>query len=292
MTKSATFATSFLLKSKQETEKLTQLFSDISKYLSVISFPVFIFIFIFSDLIITTWMGPGFELSANILKILVAGQLFNMVLSAPGNSITPNTGHPEYQMREGLIYLGINLGLSYLLIKFYGLFGAAIGSVISTLIASFYIFVSSHKYYKSSKTKTFKNTFLKTFISAVVSGLISAVVYFVSQKYIYSFDGRFSGIVYLIILIFIFILIYTVLIFKFKLFNEKDKIFIAKFIIKLIPNSLLNKNSTTDSQFGKKHMVLDREYLLSNESENKINVRYRFQRLILKINNYSKKKLS
>lgn len=231
------------LKSREETEKLTELFSDISKYLSVISFPVFIFIFIFSDLIITTWMGPGFELSANILRILVAGQLFNMVLSAPGNSITPNTGHPEYQMREGLIYLGINLILSYLLIKYYGIVGAAIGNVISIFISSLYIFISSHKFFKGSKTSTFKNFILKTLAASAVSGVLAGTVYYFSNKYIYGSEGRISGLIYLAVLIFIFMIIYTALIFKFRLFNMKDKIIIAKFILKLIPDKYLYKSN-------------------------------------------------
>ena len=229
------------LKSKEEIEKLSELFSDISKYLSVISFPVFIFIFIFSDLIITTWMGPGFELSANILKILVAGQLFNMVLSAPGNSITPNTGHPEYQMREGLIYLGINLILSYMLIKYYGIVGAAIGNVISIFISSLYIFISSHKFFKGSKSGTVRNFFSKTLAASAVSGAIAGVIYHFSNIYIYRFEGRISGLIYLAFLISVFILFYTALIFKFRLFNIKDKIIIAKFIMKMIPAKFLNK---------------------------------------------------
>ncbi|HMQ68097.1 MAG TPA: glycosyltransferase [Ignavibacteria bacterium] len=230
------------LKSKEENEKLSELFSDISKYLSVISFPVFIFIFIFSDLIITTWMGPGFELSANILKILVAGQLFNMVLSAPGNSITPNTGHPEYQMREGLIYLGINLILSYLLIKYYGIVGAAIGNVISIFISSVYIFISSHKFFKGSKTGTVRNFFSKTLAASAVSGIIAGVIYYFSNIYIYRFEGRIPGLIYLAVLISVFVLIYTALIFKLRLFNMKDKIIIAKFIMKMIPAKFLNKS--------------------------------------------------
>ncbi|MEO6695475.1 MAG: oligosaccharide flippase family protein, partial [Ignavibacteria bacterium] len=101
------------LNAKDDQEKLNELFLDTTKYLVLVSFPVFIFIFVFSDLIITTWLGAGYELSSYILRILITGQLINMIISAPGNSIIPNMGIPKFQMREGLINLGINILISF-----------------------------------------------------------------------------------------------------------------------------------------------------------------------------------
>ncbi|MBK8382114.1 MAG: oligosaccharide flippase family protein [Ignavibacteria bacterium] len=71
------------LSSKNESEKLAELYQDTTKYLNLVTLPVFVFIIIFSDLIITTWLGPGYDLSSRILKILAFGQIINLTFSAP-----------------------------------------------------------------------------------------------------------------------------------------------------------------------------------------------------------------
>lgn len=233
------------LNAKGQTEKLRELYSDITKYLILVSFPVFTFIFVFADLIITTWVGPGFELSANILRILTIGNLINMTMSAPGNSIIPNIGLPKFQMREGLIYLGINLILSYLLIKYYGILGAAFGNVLSVIISSAYIFIISSKYFSKSKVKILSENFLKPLLASVLCGAVAAGSFFMSDKYIFEFSGRVSGILYLISLGFIFITMYAAAIFNINYINSKDKTLIAKIALKIIPKKYLTKNDNS-----------------------------------------------
>ncbi|MGH2575695.1 MAG: oligosaccharide flippase family protein, partial [Ignavibacteria bacterium] len=148
------------LKAKEETEKLKQLFIDSTKYLNTAAIPIFIYLFTFADILIFAWIGNGYELSAQILRILVVGFLINFMLSVPGNSIIPNTGKPKYQMIEGLIYLSINVILSYILIKNYNVIGAAIGSTISTLIASLYILRTSNDLFKTKAFQILRQTIL------------------------------------------------------------------------------------------------------------------------------------
>lgn len=230
------------LNAKGEKEKLAELFLDTTKYLILISAPVFVFTFIFSDLIITTWVGEGFELSSRVLRILVIGQLINMTFSAPGNSIIPNMGIPKYQMKEGLIYLGINLILSFLLIKHYGIIGAAIGSVLSTVIAASYLYYTSAKFFSKNKMELFSEKYLKPVLASILSGLIVAAVYYLSDKYIYKFSGKISGVIYLIILCVLFLLMYAVMILNVSYINSKDKVLIAKVLIKILPEKYFQKD--------------------------------------------------
>ncbi len=227
------------LKAKGDMEKLSELFLDTTKYLILVSAPVFVFIFIFSDLIITTWVGEGFELSSRVLKVLVAGQLINMTLSAPGNSIIPNMGIPKYQMKEGLIYLSINLILSYILIRYYGIIGAAVGSVLSTVIASSYIYYTSAKFFSKNRRQLLSEKYLKPVVVSFVSGILAAILYFFSDKYLFEFSGRSSGLIYLFTLGIFFIVLYSVMLFKIKYVNDKDRILISKIILKLLPGKMM-----------------------------------------------------
>lgn len=232
------------LNSRNETEKINTLFSDTTKYLVLVSIPVFVFVIVFSDLIITTWMGPGYELSSGILKILAAGQLINMTLSAPGNSIIPNLGIPKYQMREGLINLIINIVLSFILIKYYGILGAASGNAIAALIASVYTFLISAKYFKKSKTKLLSEFYAIPVLISIAAGIICFYFFSFAKNYLFEFNGRFSGIIYIVLLGFVFMSIYLFALLKSPMISRKDKIVFAKMIMKLIPIN----NSKTDSE--------------------------------------------
>ena len=228
------------LNANNQQEKLKELFSDITKYLILLSFPVFTFIFVFADLIITTWVGPGFTLSSDILRILAAGNLVNLIFSAPGNTVLPNIGVPKFQMREGIIYLGINIILSYMLIKYYGIYGAAFGNVISVAISSLYVFYVSSKYFSRDKTKLLNENYLKPLIISFFCGIITSGIFYIFEKYLFSFSGRLSGLMYLIFLSSIFFLIYVSAVLNAKFLNGKDKALIAKVLLKIIPHKFLN----------------------------------------------------
>ncbi|MBP9192864.1 MAG: polysaccharide biosynthesis C-terminal domain-containing protein, partial [Ignavibacteria bacterium] len=161
--------------------------------------------------------------------------------SAPGNSVIPNIGIPKFQMREGLIFLGINIVLSYFLIKYYGILGAAFGNVFSTIIASFYIYFSSVKFFSMKISELFPKKQFKPLLAGAVSGLISGVTFYLALKYIYIPEGRIAGIIYLIIFFLIYVSIFTLLIIKMKFIEPKDKKLIAKLLLKFIPNKYISK---------------------------------------------------
>jgi GT2 family glycosyltransferase len=225
--------------------KLSRLFNDTTKYLILFSLPVFLYLFTYSDLIITTWMGKGYELSAFILKIIVLGQLVNMIFSAPGNSITPNIGIPKYQMFEGLINLSINLVLSYFLIKYYKIIGAAYGNTIATSIASFYVFYISAKYFKQKHFNTIFRIYVKPLVIAIVGILISYFIYIIILNYFYSPQNRFQGIIFVLFTGFVYVSVFTFGIFNAHYLNERDYIVIIKTLFKIFPVQSIIRNSTS-----------------------------------------------
>ena len=228
------------LNAKDEKEKLVILLEDSTKYISIVAAPIFIFIFIFSDLIINSWLGSGFEISINILRILAIGQLINMIFSAPGNSIIPNIGVPKYQMHEGLICLILNIPLSFFLIKYYGIIGAAYGNTISMIISSLYIFFTSLKFFKQRNYLFIRKIMIKPTLIAVLSSLFLYILYKIINEYVYTATNRSSSLIFLFSLGLFFFISYYVLLYKSNYLNERDKVVVAKIIYRILPLKKFN----------------------------------------------------
>jgi O-antigen/teichoic acid export membrane protein len=216
------------LSAKGETGKLKQLYIDCTKYLNAISIPIFVYMLVFADKIILAWLGSGYEISAVILRILAAGYLFNFIMSAPGNAIIPNTGIPKYQMFEGLIGLSINLLLSYLLIRQYGILGAAIGNLAATIGASSYLFYKSNNFFGTNILRLVKDAIVNPFLSSLLCAFVCYGLYFLLARFIE--NSTRAGAIFLVILnISVFSLMYLFLLFKTGFFNERDITFFSKF---------------------------------------------------------------
>jgi O-antigen/teichoic acid export membrane protein/GT2 family glycosyltransferase len=238
------------LNAKGEKEKINRLFEDTTKYLTVISVPVLFFIFVFADTILFTWMGSDdYSISAYILKILIAGQFVNLLFSAPGNSITPNLGYPKYQMREGLISLIINLILSYMLIKNYGIVGAAAGNTAAIIISSLYIFYVSARFFERKISSLIADNYLKPIAAGFAGIIISLIMNWLINNFIFSVINRATGLANLVINGFIFVSIYSLWLLNFNYINERDKEVLAKIILKIIPiNFFLKRKKVCDEK--------------------------------------------
>ncbi len=239
------------LNAKEDKEKLVRLFGDTTRYLTVASIPIFIFIFAFADVIIYSWMGPGFDISIYILRILIIGQLINMIFSAPGNSITPNIGIPKYQMHEGLINLGFNLVLSFVLIMYFGIIGAAIGNTISIAISSFYIYHVSAKYFGKKHFLFLMEQYLKPFLAAVLFAGVLFGIYYLLQESVMSVTDRLSGLIYLIPAGILFMGMYVLAILKMNYLNENDKMVFVKILMKFTPlkSMVMKRNEQIKSHY-------------------------------------------
>ncbi len=214
---------------KEEESKLSLLFLEASKYLTIFSLPIFVFIFVFANLIITTWVGDGYAISAHLLRILALGQIVNLLISAPGNAIIPNLGYPKYLMYEGIINLAINLALSFLLIKYYGIVGAAIGASIAITISSVYLYFTSARYFKEQPFSFMIKTYSKPVIIALVSAVIAYVFYRFGLLNLHFAISRPVGIIFLSICGALFVLVYSAILFKANYLDEHDYSNLRKF---------------------------------------------------------------
>jgi O-antigen/teichoic acid export membrane protein len=219
------------LHAKEEDTKLSILFESFTRYMSILIVPFFIFIIFFSDFIITAWLGEGYEITSFILKILATAQLFNLVTSIPGNTILSGIGLPKYVMYEGLINLIINAVLSFILIRIYGITGAAFGTAIAMITSSLYIYYVSSKFFTGSLYQNIFNSFL---LPVGVGSIIAAILY--TAIGVFDFipgEGRVGIILTLLVCIIIFISCYIWCILKLKILRKEDKELFQKSILKI-----------------------------------------------------------
>lgn len=234
------------LNAGEEKEKLNRLFENTTKFLNSISIPIFVFLFVFAELFIFAWMGSGYGISSLILRILAAGYMVNFMFSVPGNLIIPNLGIPKYQMHEGLIYLSVNIVLSYFLIITYGITGAAIGNSISAIIAAVYIFKTSSKFFGFRVFDVTIRTLLKPILAAAAG--ITLIYIFYSSLSAYFVNDRVSSIITIICTSVVYVILYLTILGKLKYFNEEDIILFEKaggklpFVSSLVRLLLRSKN--------------------------------------------------
>ncbi len=228
------------LNAKNEINKLKKLFSDISKYLTLVALPIVIYVFTFADLLIFTWMGTEYPTAVHITRVLIIGQAINLIFSAPGNSITPNIGKPKYQMFEGLIHLGVNLIVSFILIINFGVLGAAYGNAFATVISSLYVFYVSSSYFKTSLSTILSKIYIKPTISVIISSILSFIV-FSNIKNTIIINNRINGLYMILITGSIFIFFYILIILLTGFLDNYDKFLIYKTLGKFIPKSIKNK---------------------------------------------------
>jgi GT2 family glycosyltransferase len=138
-------------------------------------------------------------------------------------------------MYEGLIFLSINLVLSYLLIKYYGILGAAFGNTISTSIASLFVFFVSVSYFKKNYLDILKSVYVKPFLLCVLGGLVSFFIYYISKILIFHASGRIEGSIVIIFTLLIFSIIYAVGIFNVSYLNNTDKSVLIKIADRALP---------------------------------------------------------
>jgi len=116
---------------KGEIESLRKLITNCTYIIFIVSFLLFSFVFFLGDVLINTLFGVKYIDAYDPLIILCIGQLLNALLGTVVGQLLIMTGHE----RETTIGIGfgavLNLILSYYLISYFGVNGAALASTIS-----------------------------------------------------------------------------------------------------------------------------------------------------------------
>lgn len=135
-----------------------------------------------------------------LLRILAIGQLVNLLVSAPGNSIIPQFRSTQIPDVRRYYQPCCEFVLSFVLIKYYGVAGAAIGTTAATLIASTYIYITSAGYFKENPLKFLFRSYFKPLLIALTLCIIVNLysVYYFALPVISLPTGRISGIILIV----------------------------------------------------------------------------------------------
>ena len=117
--------------STNDFEKLNKLINDSARIIFVISIPVLIILFVFSDFMLGLF-GENYVLAREALLLLLGGQFFSS-LCGPGAVYLNMTGKQKKLNTILILGLGINVILNLALIPAYGIEGAAVATLISMI---------------------------------------------------------------------------------------------------------------------------------------------------------------
>ena len=114
--------------------KFFQLYSTLSSYMTLLSYLIVLFIFIFHEILIQITFGESFEESSKILMLLSFGiiPMFNAFLRSSYITIS---GNQKIILYTTLFSAMLNIVLNLLLIKAYGVIGAVYATVFSQTVS-------------------------------------------------------------------------------------------------------------------------------------------------------------
>ena len=114
--------------------KFFQLYSTLSSYMTLLSYLIVLFIFIFHEILIQITFGESFEESGKILMLLSFGiiPMFNAFLRFSYITIS---GHQKIILYTTLFSAMLNIVLNLLLIKTYGVIGAVYATVFTLTLS-------------------------------------------------------------------------------------------------------------------------------------------------------------
>lgn len=133
------------LQAKSDRSGLERLYELSSKLLYSVTIPLGAFIFFNSDLLMLSWMGPGFGLSSLVIRFLILGSTINL-LTAVITSVARGIGQVQYEMRSSTLVVFMNIPLSLILIIKFGFTGVLFGTTLTLIIGTLYYFFMFHHY--------------------------------------------------------------------------------------------------------------------------------------------------
>lgn len=115
-------------------DKTLRIYTQCTKYLFIVLYPLLLGLIIFSKFILTIWIGSDFaNNSSHILKILAIGVLFNSLAFIPYSAIQA-LDRPDLTAKLHIFELFVFPILFYFSIKYYGITGAALINVLRCLV--------------------------------------------------------------------------------------------------------------------------------------------------------------
>ena len=196
--------------SKKKMEELKKVLKVTARWIFILTFPVFLLMFFFSDSILSILFGEEFILASMSLSILSVGYFFTIITGLSGWLIL-SMGRTKIILLITSVIAVSNIALNFVLIPIYGITGAAIAMSLSMI---FGYALSVIILYRMIGATPYSFSYLKPFFA----GIVSCVFLFLINEFL--IQG--TQALYVMLSFTIFIIIYFILLLVFKTLNQED----------------------------------------------------------------------
>ena len=201
------------LGARNDREKIQRTYYMVSKYVSMLTVAMVAFIILEASSVVNLWIGPGFEMSAVLIRILAVGYGAN-VMGGAASQTGAGIGRPEFDMKSTVLLAVVNPILSVILVKQFGASGAAAGTSIAMVIASAYLLITFHRnYLGNSVWSVFRDVHLGPIVAGLLANLavvgfhqvVPQVIELEKVRYLIPFkmavDFAFFAPIYIVLLV-------------------------------------------------------------------------------------------
>jgi O-antigen/teichoic acid export membrane protein len=147
-------------------EKLTELYYRAHKYLAFIGVPLVFYVVAISNRFVDLWIGPNLKTLAVPISALLLANFFSQA-TGPGYLIFLGRGILNPGVYSAFIGIGLNIPLSFILIRSYGFGGAVVGTCVSLIAATASFVYLFHRRTGNSFVRLMREAYLKPVISSV-----------------------------------------------------------------------------------------------------------------------------
>ncbi len=201
---------------KKEMEKIAILLKTITKWIVIISFPIFVSLVSFPAFFLH-FFGDQFVQGAGCLSILAIAYILSSI-SGPTNTLIIMSGRSDITLKNNLTVLITNTILNYLLIPKYGIVGAALATGISLVLIALIRIIEANYLMKI-------HPFRMDLWKPISAGLMSSILILFLHSGIPIVGNHMT-----ILLLFLFCFSYLLFIYLFRL--SKEDIYIKSLIQK------------------------------------------------------------
>jgi len=199
---------------RNEIGNLEKIYKTGSRWVITLTLPVFVLMVIFSKQICSIF-GSDFSASAGVMVILLTAQMVNISTGSSHHVLTM-TGKSSYALMNSIFYFLSNIVLTIVMLKLFGLIGAAFGFGISIILLQLIQLIEVWTLYHFHP---YSMQHLKPIVACASS---VAILFFLKNVFLYA--GNYIST---ILVISIFITTYALLLKLFGL-SEEDKILLSK----------------------------------------------------------------
>jgi len=213
------------LHSLGQMEKLRDIFTRSTRFLTALASLVFIPVLVFGDMFITKWVGTdiGDKTRYVLLFMALSGYLGTLTVTLP-NNIAVGTGRiKQFTLYSAIRSIVLGAGC-FILIRPMGIEGAGLALLLANIVDVFFLLIVLKYYLHISAFKLILSAYMKP----LAIGFSLAVFTIFLRPFAHSWIG-------LIISIGLFEVLYILLSYWFKVFGETEKLVILNFVRKLKP---------------------------------------------------------